>query len=245
MLVLELHHRLDAERVGLRVGARAIVLAQLLREHAVRAIGEDRDPRADLLCGAIVGHVAAVGVEPHLAQAHALDATALDDQLAGAEPAVDLHSLVLGDRGQIAHQPRDRQDHVIAVVHGPRRHELGDLDRAGTEQEEHVVLRHRADALGQEAMLTPAGGQLVERPRVDHGTAEIVIARLRRLVDDRHRDTLAGLVGEPLELDGRGQAARPGPDDEDIERRSHACTSSASVNAGMTVSISPTTPKSA
>ena len=45
MLVLELHHGLDAERIGLRVEASAVALTQLLREHAAGAVGEDGDAR--------------------------------------------------------------------------------------------------------------------------------------------------------------------------------------------------------
>ena len=66
-------------------------------------------------------------------------------------------------------------------------------------------------------MLAPARRQLVERPRIEDRTAEVVVAWLGGLVDDGHRQLLPSLVGESLEPDGRGQTSGPGADHEDIE----------------------------
>ena len=66
----------------------------------------------------------AVGIEPHLAQAHPGHAVALEDELARAEAVVDLHAQLLGGPGEAA-QPDDgldppRLDAILRAQRGDR-----------------------------------------------------------------------------------------------------------------------------
>jgi len=165
VIARELDHRLDPERVDLRVATGPEAIAELRREHPSWAVGQDRDPGADLLGRPVVGLRPAELVEADLGQGDALDGAVLDQQGAGREARVDLHAGPLGAVGQEGDQPRERDRHVAPVVHPRRHHERRDLDGAPAGQEVHLVALDRDDVLHETAIVAPAGQQLVQRGR--------------------------------------------------------------------------------
>ena len=113
------------------------------------------------------------------------------------------------------------------------------------EQEVHLVALDGDDVLHEPPVVAPAGDELVEAGRLEGRAGEGVVAGARRLVDDGDRGLAAGRRQLLLEPDRGGEAGRAAADDQDVERRGHDRPSVARTSSGTTVSMSPTTPKSA
>ncbi len=236
---------LDAQRVDLRVPAATEALAELRRDDAVRAVGQDRDAGPDLLGRPVVGLAAAMGVQAHLAEPDPHDAVALQRERARRVAVVDLDAQALRLGGHEVHEPRERERDVARVVHLRRHGKVGELDRPPADQEVHLVALDRNDMLHELALVAPAREELVEAGRLERRTRQGVVAGTRRLVDHGDRRVAAGGRELLLQPDRGGEARRAAADDQDVDRCGHARPSVARTSSGTTVSMSPTTPKSA
>ena len=214
----ELDDGLHAQRVDLRVRAAAEALGELARDHAVGAVREDRDGRADLLRGQVVALGAAVVGEADLGEADALHGAVLDDQGARRVAVVDLDAGRLGLVGEERGQARDRDDVVADVVHPRRDHLRRDPVRGLRAQEVHVVPLDRDQARDERRpQVPPARDEVVQAGGLEGGARERVVAGGRGLVDDGDGDLAARGRRALPRPEPRGEPGRAGADDEDVD----------------------------
>jgi hypothetical protein len=218
---------LDTGRVHLRVlAAVELVLGdQLLRQRAARAFGQDRQFRANVDAGLVVGLLLAVLVDALVAGAHADHAIAVMQQFGGGEAGEDLDAELLDLRREPAHEPRDRHDAVAVVVDVGR--QVRRLQLAALREEPDFVRRHRDTGT---ALFFVVGHQFLDRPRIHDRARQHVVADLRSLLehDDRQFadlvpavrtavDRVVVLLDRLLQPVRRGQAARTTTDDQDVD----------------------------
>ena len=96
---------LDADRVGLRIGAVAQVeaLHQLLRQRPAATLGEQRIPGTQFHAALEIGRRFAVLADAHVARGDANDAAIFLQQFGCGESGVDLDAQFLGLLAKPAH----------------------------------------------------------------------------------------------------------------------------------------------
>ena len=186
---------------------------RLLGQRAARALAEQRVLAAQLHTALVVRAGLARPVDAHVAGRDTDDGTRLvTQQLRRRKARIDLDAERFGLAGEPAADIGERH-HVVAVIRHQRRHQdIRQADAAGRPEPEETVLGD--GCLDRHVVLAaPFRQQAVEPDRIDHRAGEDVRADLRTLLDDDDRDVGRNL----LEPDRRGEAGRPGPDDDDVE----------------------------
>lgn len=207
LLRLDLPHLLDAKPIRLRltVPPEVVFLHDLLRQAAMAALPKQCDTGMELhpALKRILG--LAITADPKIIGRDALDrALRVVEDLARRKAGIHLDANLLGALRKPLAQLAQADDVVALVAHLRR---VRDRDRVFLGQEAHLVGRRGRDVLEARRVVfrEPVRDQLVQRGRLDHVPGDDVVANLAGLFEEEHAEVvISGLVGEFLQLDGRG-----------------------------------------
>ena len=212
---VDLPQLLDADRVGLGIGARAQpeLGLELLRQRAAAAFREQRVSRVQLHAWLEVGLGLAFAIEPHRAGRDPLDPAILAvKDLGGGEPGIDLGAKRLRLLAEPFHHVPEAHDVVAGIVHLRRRRQG---ERTLRCQVDEPVPADRG--VQGRSLRPPVRQQLVQCARLQHGAGQGMRAQLGCLVEHADAHLAIVLRGELAQSDGGGQPRRAGTDDDHVE----------------------------
>ena len=190
-------------------------LHQLLRQRAAAAFGEQRVLRVELHAGLVFALVRAVPRHAHVAGRDAAHrALVVVQDLGGGEAGVDLDAERFRLLAEPAADVAEARDVHAVVVHQPRQRPVRNAVRLFRRQDQEAVLGDRR--VERRALRLPVGQELVQRARIDDRARKDVRADLRALFEQADGDFAAGLRGELLQADRRGEPRGAAADDHDV-----------------------------
>src|SRR3569623_1424816 len=220
ILRLDIPQFLDAEAIDLRlaIGPEIEAIYQLARQMPARAFGEEGVFGVELEPRLVIGLVAPVLRDAHVASRDTLHRAVVGvEDLGGCEARENLYAEYLG-------LPRQPAAHITQaagirplVVHESGREQVRHREPLLPGQNPMLVVVDRHLGLWA-AALAPIGDQLVEAARVDHRTRQYVRADFRALFEHAHRDLAALFRRDLLQPDRRRQPRRPRTDDHHVVR---------------------------
>ena len=203
---------LDSKTENLRSAllAKPEHFGQPLGQMPTRALGKEGVAGVQFHARLVVGPVAAVASNAHVAGRDALHRTVVVvEDLGGWESGENLDPELLRLPRQPTAQIAEAKRVGALVVHEGRHHNSGIAELALLRQHPMVVL---GDRHGQRrAPVLPVGNQLVQRLGIDHRARKDVSADLAALFEDADRKFPPGLGGQLLEADCALSPAGPPP----------------------------------